>query len=252
MQRRPCGDVESNSCQQDEPPMADYPTYSSSKTDFSDLLTYDIKVPSEHSIEGEYFDAEIQMLHVHTGDARISSIGIVIQAKSDSHNCEFQKLIDRFKYEYNNNADVCERRRARNLRSLNDLDKFVDNRDAGDSPFVRQMSGGGFDPYSEDLFPTMFFYRYDGSITEPPCKDITWWVLEDPVIIDTDQLEDIQRILFTHVDENCHKTSVHNEDQSVARPTFPLGDDREIEYCPDGSFISDTAKGRMAGRRCRD
>jgi hypothetical protein len=215
------------------------------------LITYDVKVPSEHTIDGKRYDAEIQMLHVHPADGRISSIGIVVEATSNGHNSDFQAILNQFQIVYDRHENTC-RRRQRNLRFSNDTDKTLDNRDDVSAPFVRQMNVGGFDPYSDKLFPTMFFYRYDGSITEPPCKDLTWWVLTDPMTISFEQLKQVKRILFTHVDEDsCNPTSVHNEDQSVARPIFPLGSDREIQDCSAGSFQSDVDKGRLPGRRCR-
>ena len=251
MNRRPCRDVESAACQQGEPPLADYPRYSSFQTSFSDLITYDVKIPSEHTIQGKQYDAEIQMLHIHPGDARISSIGIVVEATPNGHNSDFQAILNQFQIVYDKHENSC-RRRERNLRWWNDTDKFLDGHDDDSSPFVRQMTVGGFDPYSDKLFPTMFFYRYDGSITEPPCKDLTWWVLTEPMKISVQQLDQAKRLLFTHVDEgSCKPTSVHNRDQSVARPVYPLGDDREIQDCSAGSFRSDVDKGRMPGRRCR-
>lgn len=45
--------------------MADYPKYSATGSEFSDLLNFDIKVPGKHTIAGETFDAKIQMLHAH-------------------------------------------------------------------------------------------------------------------------------------------------------------------------------------------
>jgi carbonic anhydrase len=107
-----------------------------------------------------------------------------------------------------------------------------------------------FNPYSDAFMTTMFFYRYDGSITEPPCKDITWWVMKDPMYIDFAQLDQLREIMFTHVDRNCQKTSVHNEEQSVARPIQALGD-RIIEFCKEGDFRSDASKGRPEAKQCR-
>ncbi|KAL3902608.1 MAG: hypothetical protein SGARI_005753, partial [Bacillariaceae sp.] len=134
MNRRPCSDVESTACQQNEPPIADYPRYSSFQTSFSDLITYDVKIPSEHTIKGKQYDAEIQMLHIHPGDARISSIGIVIEATPNGHNSDFQAVLNQFQIVYDKNENNC-RRRERNLRWWNDTDKFVDGHDDDSSPF---------------------------------------------------------------------------------------------------------------------
>jgi hypothetical protein len=74
--------------------------------------------------------------------------------------------------------------------------------------------------------------------------------MTDPVIISTQQLNQIKRILFTHIDEDCNPTSVHNADQSVARSIYPLGNDREIQDCAAGAFKSDFEKRGDRGRKC--
>lgn len=102
-----------------------------------------------------------------------------------------------------------------------------------------------FNPYSEAFMPSIFFYRYDGSMTEPPCMDITWWVMYDPMTISLEQLDQVKRILFTHVDPDCTPTSVHNAGQSVARPIYPLGEDRDIQLCDPKTFRSDMDKGKV-------
>ena len=73
-----------------------------------------------------------------------------------------------------------------------------------------------------------------------------------PMIISYDQLYQLKVILFTHVDpeHNCEPSSVHNEDQKVTRPLFPLGDDRDIQKCGPGDFISDVEKGKGEGNKC--
>ncbi|KAG7355316.1 Eukaryotic-type carbonic anhydrase [Nitzschia inconspicua] len=329
MNRRPCGDVTRDSCNQDMPPLVDYPRYTSRLTDFADLLHYDIKVPAEHEIEGEKFDAEIQMLTLHPGSGRIASIGIVVRARSDGYNAKFQDILNAFQRTYDANAKACNsKRRQRRVTQDNDYQEedgmdhdfyhyqqdqmeeepITDNyhnyvkpndviqsntttaeqqrrnlrwQDGGDtttaatsyslrwqenhddttdshndatSKFVRQMQRPyiGFDPFHKSLWPSIFFYRYDGTITEPPCTGITWFVMQKPMIISRDQLAQIKRLLFTHKDGNCRSTSVHNANQSVARPVFRgTNDQSKIENCLQGTFKSDIDKGRLPGNRCR-
>ena len=117
----------------------------------------------------------------------------------------------------------------------------------------RRLFTRKFDPYSDDFMTTIFFYRYDGSITEPPCIDISWWVMNEPMFVSTTQLQQAKRILFTNVDpeRSCQPTSVHNSDQKAVRPIQPLGSNRDIQHCHEGDFISDIEKGRNPGKRCR-
>lgn len=77
---------------------------------------------------------------------------------------------------------------------------------------------GIWDPHHPLLVPTIWFYRYDGSLTEPPCGEwVSWFIADTPMEISKRQLEKLKTILFTHVDPDCKKTSAHF-DQSVARP----------------------------------
>jgi hypothetical protein len=75
--------------------------------------------------------------------------------------------------------------------------------------------------------------------------------MQKPMIISLEQLEQIKRLLFTHRDGDCDYTSVHNADQSVARPVFRNNDQAEIENCLEGTFKADVDKGRLAGNKCR-
>ena len=254
MKRRPCLDLDQPECSVGRPPIADYPKYTSILTPWSDLLHLDIKIPGEHSLEGETFDAEIQMLHTHVGDVgRVSSIGIPIRASSEknSHNEEFQLLIDQFQLRYDQDQVACQQHQAQANNNLRQESPPIDQTILH-SLKERQskFQTTRFDPYSEAFMRDIFFYRYDGSLTEPPCLGITWWIMMDPMIISIDQLHQMAEILFTHVDETCQPTSVHNEQQGVNRPIFPLGEDREIRKCAPGDYVSDIDKGKNEGRKC--
>lgn len=229
--------------------MVDYPKYSSDGSDYSDMHHLDIKVPGEHRFDGvEPFDAELQLFHTHLSDGRLSSIGIPVRATESDFNAEFQEILDEFQIVYSRHALECAAN-ARRLRGEPPLQ-------AANSTERELVSHLRFNPYSNAFMTTIFFWRYDGSLTEPPCVPMSWWVMDAPMLISFEQLQQIKRLLFTHVDSNCHKTSVHTEEQSVARPVQPLNrdstDDRQFpQHCKPGSFRSDLEIGRGEGKRCR-
>jgi Eukaryotic-type carbonic anhydrase len=81
---------------------------------------------------------------------------------------------------------------------------------------------------------------------------VTWFVMAAPTMISLSQLRQLKHLLFTHVDENCQKSSVHNDEQSVARPVQPLGSlriigstnlledvPRVVTHCQEGDFEPD-------------
>lgn len=98
-----------------------------------------------------------------------------------------------------------------------------------------------WDPYHPDIFPSIYFYRYDGSITEPPCSEIvTWFVTDIPITISIPQLQQWKNIQFTNVDpKTCQSTSVQYR-QSVARPIkYPIPTDRVVSRCTADHFGPD-------------
>jgi carbonic anhydrase len=244
-------------------------------THYSDLLNLDIKVPGEHQILNETFDAEIQMLHIHMTVSRMAQIGVPVRATADGYNDRFQAVLDQFQAKYEMNRAACaatnnnnkNSRRGRRRREMAVADNAVLDSAApiqGDkhgfqrqlqnntSSNVTTLSSNGFDLYA-DFLPTVYFYRYEGSNTEPPCMSMTWFVMNHPLIISFAQLRQVKHLIFTNVhNETCQPTSVHNLDQSVARPIQPLGmivDDndpsgqvlveRPVMMCKDGSFLPD-------------
>jgi Eukaryotic-type carbonic anhydrase len=254
--------------------MLDYPKYASGDLNiqaYSDMHYFDIKVPGEHTLNGETFDAEIQMFQSSLVMPRMSSLGIPVRADDGFDNLSYQTVLNEFKIVYDLDALACAQKRLRRRMSLrgtrtNDVNNDeIDDEDEEniDEEYISaaihnitearklQWTLSNFDPFNDDFMTTMFFYRYDGSITEPPCRDITWWVMNQPMRISHGQLAETKRLLFSHVDANCVPTSVHNSDQSVARPIYPLGEDREIQHCEEGSFRSDVSKGRPPARECR-
>lgn len=252
--------------------MSDYPKYASGDLNilaYSDMHYFDIKVPGEHTINGETFDAEIQMFHTSLAIPRMSSLGILVRADDGFDNVSYQTVLNEFRAVFDLHALECAQKRLRrrmSLRGARTNDMNIDDVDDEENMSEEYISAAihnitearrlqwtlpNFDPFNDDFMTTMFFFRYDGSITEPPCRDITWWVMNKPMRISHRQLAETKRLLFSHVDSNCVATSVHNRDQSVARPIFPLGEDREIQHCDEGSFRSDVDKGRPPARECR-
>ena len=101
--------------------MADYPRYASAGSAYSDLHHVDIKVPGEHTIEGEAFDAEMQLFHTHQTYSRLSSIGVPIRATNDGYNEEFQWILESFEVIYQQNRAACEGSRTPPLIAIANL-----------------------------------------------------------------------------------------------------------------------------------
>ena len=100
----------------------------------------------------------------------------------------------------------------------------------------RQLSST-WHPFHPDIQKSIHFWGYSGSITEPPCtKFVDWKIMDVPTPISPTQLAQLKLILFTHVDEFCHRTSVHDSKRGVARPT-----QEPMKYykCTRENYVSD-------------
>jgi carbonic anhydrase len=231
--RRPCRNLNELACQEPDPPNADFPN---NWGGYADVTHIDFKVPGEHLIRGEKFDGEMQIFHIHRGRRRMVVQSVTIRATSTGFNSYFQEAIDVFRAVYDINIARCSalRRKERRLVSnahiilgKNMTSKFHDYSSWGDFSTgledvelesKRSLRKSNWDPYHELLIPSIHFYRYDGSLTEPPCGEfVSWFVSDTPMRISLSQLEEVKTILFKNVDENCQPTSVQFG-HSVARP----------------------------------
>jgi carbonic anhydrase len=260
--RRPCADQLQPACQNPDPPQFDFPH---GWTGPADAMHIDIKVPSEHLINGERFDAEMQMFFLHTLRKRMPTKSVMIRAVDGGFNYYFQEAIDAFDAVFRHNQARCAVRQRRERRQLLALEQqlgvgaITTHTKSGihkgwaefstemDNPnYVHVQSeaqrklqvSGGWDPHHEMLIPSIYFYRYEGSLTEPPCGEwVSWFIADKPMIISLEQLERLKTILFLNVDENCRRTSVQ-WGHSVARPIQDTAG-RDVWQCTSDDFKAD-------------
>ncbi len=104
-------------------------------------------------------------------------------------------------------------------------------------------------PFHPDIQKTIHFWGYHGSFTEPPCTDdiVDWKIMDVPTPISTKQLAQLKQLLFNHVDKNCERTSVHNSDGSVARPTQETS---KYYKCTRDDYVSDEERGVCGDLGC--
>jgi carbonic anhydrase len=261
-QRRPCADIENPECAEPDPPSADFPHNWGGQ---ADMMHIDFKVPSEHMIEGQRFDAEMQLFHLHPGRRRTPTLSVVMQATPGGYNYYLQAALDAFEYVYNVHRAQCSKKRRKERQLVTDMHKILGNKsttnndlhgidyntwaeystDLDDPEFERNrilqermLQYGVWDPHHIALVPSIYFYGYEGSLTEPPCGEwVSWFICDKPMIISTSQLEQMKKLIFTHIDGDCNPTSVHYR-QSVARPIQDSGG-RPVWHCTEADFLPD-------------
>nr|XP_002120107.3 carbonic anhydrase-like [Ciona intestinalis] len=159
---------------------------------------------SEHSVDGEFYDAEMHIVHIKQPYGSLDEIksqpdglaviGVLIRA-TDQQNNDIQKLLDV--------AQLCEY--------------------AGDTHILEDG------PELINLLPSsVSYYRYHGSLTTPPCYEtVQWTVYKEPIYISHQQLRILQQLSASknpdsinsenHDGENSHDTSASSHDTVDSR-----------------------------------
>uniref|UniRef100_A0A2K5E2Q2 Carbonic anhydrase n=1 Tax=Aotus nancymaae TaxID=37293 RepID=A0A2K5E2Q2_AOTNA len=173
----------------------------------------DPKAPhgSEHTISGKHFAAELHIVHYNSdmypdaSSASNKSEGLAVLAvliEMGSFNPSFDKIfshLQRVKYK-------------------------------GQEAFIP-----GFNV--EELLPerTAEYYRYQGSLTTPPCNPtVLWTVFRNPVQISQEQLLALETALYcTHMDDPSPREMINNFrqvqkfDERLVYTSFP-----KVQVCP--------------------
>jgi carbonic anhydrase len=123
------------------------------------LKQFHFHAPSEHLLNGASFTAELHLVHQNTAGAR-AVVGVLIQEGAENENL----------------ASVWEHLPARE-QAVHTIDGATVNADA--------------------LLPAdRLSYRYDGSLTTPPCdEEIEWLVLTTPIEMSSAQITALQEIV---------------------------------------------------------
>lgn len=245
-QRRPC-----RSCREPDPPLADFPH---NWPGLVDLLHIDFKVPSEHTINGTRFDGEMQLMYIHPRRLRVPSVAVPMKATKDGYNPELQRALDEFEQQYKKDYDICVGilNRARKMGAVTDeqveailsVASEMDHEKTGERMLQstnatnQTVSRTNWDPHHPLMIPGVYFYGYEGSVTEPPCGEfVSWRVMDTPMLMSFEQLNQMKRLIFTHLSDKCRRTSVHYK-ESVARPVQDRGD-RDVWRCTSEDWDPD-------------
>jgi hypothetical protein len=201
-----------------------------------DLLNIDIKFPSEHTVCGRRFNGEMQYYFFHPVKQAFVAVSWLFEVNiNNPTNVHMQRLIDEFQEIYDINEEIC-----RQKSFLAAINRTMLDGHRGLSLESR------WNPFHRDIRKTIHFWGYTGSLTEPPCAGKTMWrIMDVPVQLSTDQLNQMQNILFNNRDsETCAFTSNHYKG-SVARPI-----NEPIPYykCTRQDYKSDLER-KLCGRK---
>lgn len=124
------------------------------------LLQFHFHSPSEHTLLGETLDMEMHLVHRNASSGELAVVGALVRRGSE--NAAFAPVWE------NMPAAAGEPRRVNGV-SVN----------------------------AEDMLPSeRLFYRYDGSLTTPPCSEgVKWFVLTTPIEMSAAQIEMFRSVI---------------------------------------------------------
>lgn len=212
-----------------------------------DVLHIDVKIPSDHTINGTRYAAEYRIYHLQGhgrkfGDekdynrgAAVITVLIDLDDDDDNINDHFQQFLNAFEEKFSDDAYECAQKQQRRRRQQQQQQQtlqtqqdysyqYEDNNNSNgqwttrrgirsSTQSSRNLAPSRWNPYDESLLRSIWFYGYWGSLTEPPCTEfIHWRIIDTPAIISKGQFQQLQSLLYNHVDpDTCEFTSNHYE-----------------------------------------
>lgn len=144
-----------------------------------DLLQFHFHAPSEHSLNGKLAKAELHLVH-RNADGKLAVVGILIHAGAE--NSAFKSTWE--------------------------------NLPTAQGP-VQQVAA---EVNAAEMLPTVQeTFRYDGSLTTPPCTEgVKWNVMVKPI-----EMSDAQLAAFTHLFEGNNRPVQPLNDRPLLEDTTP-------------------------------
>lgn len=181
---------------------------------------FHIHLSSEHTIDDEFFSAELHMVHLNAENTRAAVVGTMVEPSRVTDNPIFEPYLQAF----------------RAARSEVECQSCLSQEVAANA--VKPGNDNDIHPYK--LVQGNTFYHYDGGLTTPTCDEIVWWNLSDSVMdISVRQFNELaDMILNTHVEKNgqCERITVANKAGSTSRPVQKLNGRKIDRICPSSMF----------------
>ena len=154
-----------------------------------ELLQYHFHAPSEHTIHGKHLPMEMHLVH-QAASGQLAVVGVLIE--EGSHNAMFDPVWENL---------------PRTPGESRHLENIVVDIDA----LLPEETG---------------YFRYDGSLTTPPCSEgVKWLVMSTPMVLSNQQIQAFESIFRDN----------HRPIQSLnGRPVTLIGAMNDLSEAPPG------------------
>lgn len=116
-----------------------------------EAVQFHMHIGSEHTIGGQRYESEFHIVHKQKGGDRFAVVGIMLNGDAKTPNIKFQRLLDGWE-------QVAQKVAA----------------DCGDEVLKKKPRTVTEEFNIYDLIPpSANFYHYDGSLTTPPCSEVS-------------------------------------------------------------------------------
>ena len=169
-----------------------------------------LKMRSEHTLEGVQFDGELVLTHSHKSRGMMH-ISIMLNASSLTREERMESLITKWEQSANKNRSQCQKEALKLIPTA-------------------YPPGGPF-PY--DIMTSQSYYEYDGSLTVPPCTpNVRWILLDKPLKVSNAQYKRLAMLMTQWMDPTAcreHDTALADTGENV-RP-LQNGEQISVSYC---------------------
>ena len=176
-------------------------------------------------MEGKQYAAEYQIYLIQNRKAQRGApvISILIDLDpEDKPNAALQVALDRFQAEYEKDMAQCEARRRKERRldavlgeefdATQDQSTWLDEPEEEEAKFqsylrrAQERQGGFpyFDPWDSEIMKSIYFFGYEGSLTEPPCSEfLEWRIIDTPATVSRKQLFQMKKVRRSRKIHTC-------------------------------------------------
>ena len=84
-------------------------------------------------------------------------------------------------------------------------------------------------PFPYDLWPTIWYYRYRGSMTTPPCyNNVEWRIFDEPLKISRKQFKQLASLISSYKNDDCEPASAVSARGDTFRPLQDRNKDIQV------------------------